>query len=254
MTVWLIGGTTESKEVAKAIAIAPVITVTTPEAKSLYTDDSLIIVGKMNRQAMKQFVRKYQVSAIVDASHPFAVEVSQNAIVTAKELQLPYLRYERSTVSTHSDRFIQLSSFEELLQGDYLLSKRVLLTIGCKALSLFESWHDRAVLYARVLPKLESLQIALDSGFSSDRIIALRPPVSYQLERALLKQWQISTIVTKASGKSGGEDIKQQLAQELDIDLITIARPQVKYPQQTSSLKKVLKFCLRNIGSQSAPT
>ena len=48
--------------------------------------------------------------------------------------------------------------------------------------------------------------------------------------------------MTKASGKAGGENTKQQLAQELGIQLITIARPQVDYPQQTNDLQQVRSF------------
>ena len=36
-----------------------------------------------------------------------------------------------------------------------------------------------------------------------DRIIAIRPPISRELEQALWQQWRISLVVTKASGQSG---------------------------------------------------
>ncbi|MGK7895867.1 MAG: precorrin-6A/cobalt-precorrin-6A reductase, partial [Xenococcus sp. (in: cyanobacteria)] len=90
--------------------------------------------------------------------------------------------------------------------------------------------------------KLNSLQTALDAGFSSDRIIALRPPINPELEIALWRQWDISLVVTKASGKPGGEDIKQQVANKLGIPLIAIARPAICYPQQTSCLEEVVIF------------
>lgn len=245
MGIWLIGGTSESRKIANAIAdLCPLITVTTSEAIQLYPDNSQVLIGRMDLAAIRVFCLKHSITTIIDASHPFAIEISQNAIAIAQELNISYLRYERPMIETENQRnYLQLASFAELFQGDYLLDQRVLLTVGCKALPLFKSWCDRTILYARVLPKLDSLKVALDSGFKSDRIIALRPPISLELEQALLQQWQISLIVTKASGKSGGEDTKQKLAQELGIQLITIARPTVNYPQQTTDLEQVRRFC-----------
>ena len=247
MSIWVIGGTGDSAKVAKAISAVItdyVITVTTPEAIKLYDSKCRVSVGKMNQVLMQQFCRQHHVKGIIDASHPFAVEVSQNAIAVAKSLNLPYLRFERATVAAEqSDLALKLNSFDDLVEGEYLLNQRVLLAVGCKALPLFKDWHSKATLFARILPKLDSLQIALDSGFTSDRIIALRPPFSAALEQALWQKWRISLVVTKASGTPSGQDIKQQVAQQLNIPLITIARPQIVYPLQTSQMSQVVEFC-----------
>ncbi|MEO1006296.1 MAG: precorrin-6A/cobalt-precorrin-6A reductase, partial [Cyanobacteria bacterium J06638_38] len=56
-------------------------------------------------------------------------------------------------------------------------------------------------------------------------------------------QWNISLVVTKASGTSGGEDIKHQVAANLGIPLIVVARPLVVYPRQTSAMSEVQAFC-----------
>ena len=117
-----------------------------------------------------------------------------------------------------------------------------MLTIGCKTLPLFKTWHDRSTLYARILPKIESLKIAQQAGFTGDRLIAMRPPFNVDLERVLWQQWQISLVVTKASGKAGGENIKRQIAEELNIPLVIIDRPKIAYPQQTFSLSEIINF------------
>ncbi|MDJ0742693.1 MAG: cobalt-precorrin-6A reductase [Xenococcaceae cyanobacterium MO_167.B27] len=246
--IWLIGGTKESVVIAHKISgfkVPLIVTVTTAEARNLYNSPVNTLVGCMGGKEIEQFCQEQRIAAIIDASHPFAVEISQNAIATATKLQIPYLRYERAKGSSSAQNSITvLDSFETLLQGDYLLGKRVLLTVGCKVLPLFKSFHDKCTLFTRVLPKLDSLQTALDAGFTSDRIIALRPPISPELETALWQQWNISVVVTKASGKPGGEDIKQQVANRLGITLIAIARPPVAYPQQTSCIEEVMTYIL----------
>ncbi|MDJ0690115.1 MAG: cobalt-precorrin-6A reductase [Xenococcaceae cyanobacterium MO_188.B32] len=248
------GGTTESVLIAKAIAhigLDFIVTVASPTAKTLYRSECRVKVGRMDIETMAQFCLKEGIVAILDASHPYAVEVSQNSISTAEVHHIPYLRYERPFVqlSVNSCQLsvIELNSFDALLQGNYLSGKRVLLTIGCQNLHLFKSFHQNSTLFARILPKPESLAMAIAAGFTSDKIIAIRPPLSKELERALWQQWQISLVVTKASGRAGGEDIKREVARELDVPLIVITRPQIIYPQQTDCLDEAIAFCHKHL-------
>lgn len=115
---------------------------------------------------------------------------------------------------------ITLDSFETLVAGDYLNQQRVLLTVGYKVLSLFQDWQARSTLFARILPAVTSLEATIAAGFSRDRIIALRPPVPFELEMALWRHWDISLVVTKASGVAGGEATKRQVAAQLGIPLM----------------------------------
>jgi precorrin-6A/cobalt-precorrin-6A reductase len=244
--LWLIGGTSDSVAIALALEAYKslmVITVATETARSLYPVEFQVKVGCLDTPQMFIFCRENQIAAIVDASHPHAAEVSQNADTTAKSLNIPYLRYERPLIeSPTSDRVTVLDSLATLIAGNYLLGEKVLLTVGCKALPLFKSWQERSQLWARILPKPESLQMALAAGFKSDRLICLRPPIGLELEAALWRQWQISLVITKASGKAGGEATKIQVAEQLNIPLIIISRPKVCYRLQTSCINKVVAF------------
>ncbi len=251
--IWLIGGTGESVILAQAIAHARlpcVVSVTTQSATALYdfAPEIQVHVGKLDSKELSSFLTKYNIGVVLDASHPFAVDISKNAISAAADLErvcsqtLGYLRFERSTLAM-SETDWSVNSFEALLETDWLQGQQVLLTIGYRFLSLFKAWQDRATLFTRILPSPVALEAALESGFSSDRIIALRPPISYELERSLWQQWQISTVVTKASGAPGGEDIKRKLAGQLGVRLIIIARPVIAYPQQTSDVEQALQFC-----------
>lgn len=246
MTIWLIGGTSDSAKIAEIIAsrsFSCIVTVTTPAALSLYPDLPFLSpqVSQFDEYTIKAFCQENKIKLIIDASHPYAQIISQLAINYATLANIPYLRYERPLISQKIG--LELDSLETLLQGDYLLGQRVLLTLGYKALPRFHSWHDRATLFTRLLPVVNSLEAALKAGFTSDRIIAIRPPISLDLERALWQHWQITLVVSKASGKEGGEAIKKALAAELGINLITIARPHLNYPRQTSNSNDIIDFC-----------
>jgi precorrin-6A/cobalt-precorrin-6A reductase len=264
--IWLIGGTSESVQLAAAIASANLpctITVTTEAARTLYPDSPMlrVWVGRLFAAPIGQFLQAHQIVAVLDASHPYAVEVSQSAIAACTQFNLPYLRYERpslkqanrwaseqvnredSPITHYQLPITHLDSFETLIAGDYLLGQRVLLTVGYKVLPLFRPWQEKATLFTRILPSMVSLEAALAAGFTPDRIIALRPPISADLETALWRFWNISMVVTKASGSPGGEDVKQAVATELGVTLITIDRPLVNYPAQTSDLGEAIAFC-----------
>lgn len=248
--IWLIGGTSESRQLAIALTQANcpcTITVTTAPARQLYPSHPYlkVIVGKLTPAQLAVFLQAEAIGAIVDASHPFAEEISRLAIAAATEFQIPYLRFERSPIvaPSPSETVLTLSSFEHLFQGNYLTDQRVLLTLGYRALPLFIPWQNKATLFARILPSIEALEVALAAGFSSDRLLALRPPFSLELERALWQHWGINLVITKASGTAGGEAIKRSLAAELGVTLIVINRPQINYPRLTCDMGIVLNFC-----------
>ena len=249
--VWLIGGTSDSKIIADIFTRADIpfmISVTSETAQTLYAAGTQVLVGSMDLPAMKSFCVQNAIETVIDASHPYATAVSRQAIATATQLNLPYLRYERNNLKPDSSvgegsKIIELDSFEDLLAGNYLRGQRVFLTVGCKILPQFQLWQDRATLYARVLPKVASLSTALAAGFTCDRLIAIRPPISMEMETALWQQWRISLVVTKASGAPGGEDVKYQVAANLGIPLIVVQRPKIYYPQQTSNLSEIVAFC-----------
>ncbi|MFQ4145126.1 cobalt-precorrin-6A reductase [Chlorogloeopsis sp. ULAP02] len=257
--IWLIGGTTESVVLAKAIAhsqIQCIVSVTTEAAHSLYPNVATlqVWVGRLNFTNFDEFLYQQQITAVLDASHPYAVEISQGAIAVCQKLQIPYLRYERPVVEEREQGgdkgkrgIIYLDSFNTLVNGKYLEQQQVLLTVGYRQLHLFQSWQERAVLFSRLLPSVTALEAAFKAGFTMDRIICLRPPISVDLEKALWRQWNISLVVTKASGQAGGEDVKQKVAAELDVSLVVINRPEVNYPQQTTNISEALEFCYQHV-------
>lgn len=256
--LWLIGGTKESAELAQAIAqqsLECIVTVTTATAVSLYPDSPClrVWVGLLGPDQVDTFVQSHQITAILDASHPYAIAISQLAIAVAARQDLPYLRYERPTltplesaVASSGQHSASFPDFDSLLASGILRNQRVLLTVGYRPLAQFQAWQNQATLFARILPSQTALQAALAAGFTPDRLIALRPPVAASLEQALWQQWQISMVITKASGQPGGEDIKRAVATELGVTLVTIRRPVVAYPRQTSHLEQAIAFCLQS--------
>ncbi|MEM8502745.1 MAG: precorrin-6A reductase [Cyanobacteria bacterium P01_D01_bin.1] len=242
--LWLIGGTSESRAIAQRLSqqgCSWIATVVTPSATRLYQRlTGQVRVGALDTGSIQALIERYGVRAIVDASHPFATEISQQAMATG----LPYLRFERQAYSL-STPAESLPDLEALLQPQYLENRRVFLTLGIKALPRFQPWHQRACLWARILPTAEAQ--ALRAGFRKGRLVCDRPGRDIAAEKALWQRLGVDTVVTKASGAPGGMPVKLAAAQALGVRLLVIARPALAYPRQTHDLDEVMAFCLRKL-------
>ncbi|MEO0853400.1 MAG: cobalt-precorrin-6A reductase [Cyanobacteria bacterium J06648_11] len=244
--IWLVGGTSEAATIAALLAADArdyLATVTTSRATGRYRDiEGRVEVVILTEPMAIAWGGDRQIAAIVDASHPFATQISQVAIAVARHLDIPYLRYERPAVRLAPETLV-LRDVDEVLQSQFLAARRVLLTTGIKTLPLFRDWHERSRLYARILPTRASREAAIAAGFPPERTIAQQLPLERQSELDLWRSLQIETTIAKATGVEGGLDVKQAVARELGVMLIAIARPIVHYPQQTSQLEDVLTFC-----------
>jgi precorrin-6A/cobalt-precorrin-6A reductase len=264
--VWLIGGTHESAVLAKALStrqIPYVVTVTTAAASKLYAVDARVWIGQLTPETIQAFVLEQNVRCILDASHPFAIEISRGAIALSQSQPqnqsqnqspqrplMPYLRYERPAIEygTQQESLVTtVDSIEALVASDLLHHQRVLFTLGYRQLIRFAPLRASAKLFARVLPSEAAIKGALAAGFAPAEMIALRPPICAALEKALWQQWKISCVVAKASGQPGGETIKRQVAEQLGTRLILIQRPPMSYPKQTNSISEAIKFCAESL-------
>lgn len=241
--IWLIGGTQESRWIADLILSQGFpcwVSVTTAAASELYAAHPWLTchVERLTPRRARELILQHSIEGIVDASHPFAVEISALAMQLSQKLGLPYLRFERPNLPPAIGICTDLPT---LLQSNLLGGERVLLTLGVKLLAAFAPLQPQATLFARILPTVTALETALAAGFDRQRLVAIFPPVSLELERALWQQWQITTVVTKASGTES-EQIKQTLARELGVKLITLQRPPLSYPRQTSDRAGIEAF------------
>ncbi|ESA38684.1 cobalt-precorrin-6x reductase [Leptolyngbya sp. Heron Island J] len=244
MTIWLIGGTSESRAIAQRLTkqgIPWLVTVVSPTAARLYAElPGLVQTGALTPAGIQALIQRHGIHAIVDASHPFADEISQQAMATG----LPYLRFERPVCPLDSPAE-SLPDLDTLLQPQYLENRRILLTLGIKALHRFQPWQQRACLWARILPTAQTQ--AIQVGFKPEQLICDRSPTDALAEQALWQRLGIDTVVTKASGGPGGVPIKLAAAKTLGVRLLVIARPQMAYPQQTHTLDQVVEFCLHSL-------
>ena len=230
--ILIFAGTTEGRELSEYLAaagIAHTLCVATEYGKIVLKEHPCVKVhkGRMDREEMESYIKNGNFGAVVDATHPYAEVVTQNIRHAMQDMDIPYLRLKRESNVTSSYEKIQY--FKDSVSCARALEKtdgNILLTTGSKELSVFVKFIDKKErLYARVLPGIESLQLCMDCGIAGRQILALQGPFSTQMNEAMLRQYQIKWMVTKASGNAGGYQEKLDAAQNLDIPVFVIGCP-----------------------------
>ncbi|MBR1390347.1 MAG: precorrin-6A reductase [Lachnospiraceae bacterium] len=230
--VLIFSGTTEGRELAQRLAeqgIPVVVCVATEYGEQMMPPQEGITLhtGRMDQADMEHFIRQGDFSAVVDATHPYAVEVSENIRQSLRGTELSYMRLRRDTGDALPQQ--QVSVFETMADcADYLAHRkgRILLTTGSKELAVFLSRiGDCSRVYARVLPSAESIELCRQAGLEGKQIIAMQGPFSQELNEVLLKELQISYLVTKQSGATGGYPQKLLAAARTGVSVLVIGNP-----------------------------
>ncbi|WP_444659342.1 precorrin-6A reductase [Caproiciproducens sp. R2] len=185
--------------------------------------------GRMTPEEMKRFLRSGDFLAVVDATHPFATAVSENIGNSTAESGIPCLRLQRDTdilPPGRKDGF-RYPTHEACAEALKEMPGNILLTTGSKDLSLYSGRKELLPrLYARVLPGLESLSLCYENGIEGKHILAMQGPFSVEMNEAMIRQYDIRTLVTKESGKNGGFPEKIQAARNTGTKVLVIGNPE----------------------------
>lgn len=198
----------------------------------------------LDEAALKDYLQEHDIRLLVDASHPYAANVSRNAIAVCQALSIPYIRYERDLSKLDYDRITVVHSYEEAAQAAAGLGKKIFLTTGSRNLDKFVHSPDLkdCELTARVLPTAEVIGLCESLGLDAGHIVALQGPFSQELNRELFRKYGAEVIITKNSGTIGGTDTKFAAAAELNLPIVLIDRPKLNYPCITHDYAEVLAF------------
>ena len=198
----------------------------------------------LDEQALQAYMRTQQISLLVDASHPYAANVSRNAMAACSALSIPYIRYERDLTELAYDKITVVHSYEEAAEAASKLGQRIFLTTGSRNLEKFvHNPHLKdAELTARVLPTAEVIALCEGLGIDAGHIVALQGPFSCELNKELFRKYAAQVIITKNSGSIGGTDTKLAAAKELGLPIVLIDRPQLAYPCMGHHYEDILSF------------
>ncbi|SHK31790.1 cobalt-precorrin-6A reductase [Tepidibacter formicigenes] len=242
--ILVLGGTSDSLKVCKLLNENNkkfILSVATDYGKEISKEYcSNIVIGKMNLDDMMSFISKNNIVSIIDCTHPYAEEVSKNAVNVSEKLNIKYLRYERhSSEILESENIFKVNSIEEACKIANEIGNKVFLATGSKNLEYFVGNLKNKEVVVRVLPTSSVLKSCEDLGLKPDNVVAMKGPFSYEINKALYSFYNVDLVITKESGVEGGFEEKLKASLDLNIKTIVIMRPKVKYPDAVFSIEEL---------------
>ena len=138
--VWILSGTSDGPVIANRLLehnYSVFASVLTYKAGQAYLENPKlhIITGKLNNIGeIINFIKKNKIKYVVDATHPFAVIISQNLNNACKEVNTPLLKFERKSLENNTNNFFYIDDLKDINNLD-IENKNILLAIGSRFLN-----------------------------------------------------------------------------------------------------------------------
>lgn len=217
----VLGGTAEGSELARACAMRPGLQVISSLAGRTRAPDlppgEVRIGGFGGAEGLAGFLAERGIDCVIDATHPFAAQISAHAERACCQAGVPRLRLLRpSWVPVPGDQWIEVASLGEAACRLPELGRRVFVTVGHQDLAAFGQL-DLWFLVRTIEPPGA---MPLRHG----RWLAGRGPFAVENELALLRAHAIEVLVTKASG-GAATYAKLVAARRLGLPVLMVRRP-----------------------------
>ena len=239
MTILILGGTAEARELAAALVAdgLDVISSLAGRVNSPSLPAGRVRIGGFGGAAgLAEYLRRQQISAVVDGTHPFAATISTNALQAANRTSTPLARLERPGWHKHprSATWTWVAD-AAAARAAAQAAARPFLTTGRQSLPDFRPWANREVLVRLVDPPSTPLP-------QRWILIMSRGPYSYSDEHQTLTEHGIDVLITKDSG--GAHTVaKLDAAGDLGIPVVIIARPQRPQPPHVATVAEAVAWC-----------
>jgi precorrin-6A/cobalt-precorrin-6A reductase len=218
MKVLVLGGTTEGRLLASALAERPSFSVISSLAGRVHDRVPLpgdVRVGGFGGVAgLARFLTDARIDTVVDATHPFAATISAHAVAACRQVAVPLLVLRRPAWSpVPGDKWIHVPSLAAAASAVAPFD-RVFLTTGRQSLGLFASCSSWFLV--------RTVEPPSGSAPPRMRLILDRGPFTLEGEESLLRSHSIDVVVTK---NSGGRAPKLEAARSLGRPVIMVDRP-----------------------------
>ncbi|MBR1404814.1 MAG: precorrin-6A reductase [Treponema sp.] len=243
MTVFIFAGTTEGRELALLLSkngVHCTVSVATEYGASLLPKAERITVlhGRLSHEEMAEKFSQNYYDFVIDATHPFATEVSKEIKKACNRTQNRYIRLARETAVSQGQKIFVFSDI--VSAGTWLEGQggKIFVTTGSKELpSLTAQISDKARLFVRVLPTVESIQMCAECGILQKQIIAMQGPFSETTNEIQFKESGTSILLTKESGTAGGFFEKITAAEKLGMKIAVIQNPEKRAKNVESEVR-----------------
>jgi precorrin-6A/cobalt-precorrin-6A reductase len=239
MRALILGGTGDANQLADALARAKLDAIYSYAGRTKIPLPHALptrIGGFGGADGLASFLRQEGITHVVDATHPFAAEMSRHAVAACAATNIPLIALERAPwTRTAGDTWIDAADIDAAVAALPVAPARVFLAIGRQHIAAFATRPQHAYTLRFVdapegEPPLPDAQIVVSRG-----------PFTLDGELALLRTHGIEWIVARNSGGAGAR-AKIDAARELALPVIMIARPELPERPRADSVEDVMAW------------
>lgn len=226
--IFIFGGTTEGRVIAEWCVnhhVKAFVSVATDYGSKLLPGSKYleILENRLDSEQMMRIFREKEISIVIDATHPYAVEVSRNISTACSECGVKKFRIIRNN-NENLEGAICFDDISDIISYLNQNSGNVLITTGSKEISRFcevNNYQERCIV--RILDVPSIVEQCSEMGFS--KIIAERGPFSLEKNSQHIIDFSADFVVTKDSGETGGFHEKLTAAKLCGAIPLIIKRP-----------------------------
>lgn len=224
--ILILGGTTEGRIAARTLEEAgkTFYYSTKGDEQEVTMHHGIRLQGAMDELDLERCCREHNIQLLVDAAHPFAIQLHQTVEKVAHTLNLLVIRFERIYPPRDEEHITWCEDFEDAIRQ---IRKEDIFTLlaltGVQSIAKLKSlWQESACCYFRILNRESSRRLAEREGFPEKYLHYYH---AGEDERILLQRLHPEAILIKESGLSGGFNEKVEAALQEGIRIFAIRRP-----------------------------
>jgi precorrin-6A/cobalt-precorrin-6A reductase len=242
--VLILGGTSEALELTAKLSVIPeveaIVSLAGRTRQPVKPSSGEIRIGGFGGQAgLIEYLQSQHINVLIDATHPFAAQISWTAAEAAIAANILHLMVIRPAwIETPEDQWIEVENVASAVQAIPAIAQRVFLSIGRQELTPFVK-----------VPKVWFLMRSIDPPdleIPNGKLLLDRGPFSLQQERQLLQEYQIDAIVSKNSG-GNATYAKIIAARELEIPVVMVQRPAMPIAEKVTDVDRAVAWFTENL-------
>ncbi|BDD02583.1 precorrin-6A/cobalt-precorrin-6A reductase [Aureibacter tunicatorum] len=235
--ILVFGGTTEGLKVADLLEQSAISFVYSTKTKVEIADRQgmLYRFGAFDLESLSEYIAENMIELIIDASHPFAVELHDLLAEFSQSNPVKLIRLERKFPPRLSDEKITyvndtneaLALLNSRYQGKTLVS-----FTGVQSIVKLKEFWENNVSYFRILNRKSSMSLAEAVSFPIENLITTAMSKLACEEKELLKRHKAQVVLLKESGESGAFMTKIEAVKSLGLECIVIKKPELPQAYQ----------------------
>jgi precorrin-6A/cobalt-precorrin-6A reductase len=239
LRVLLLGGTAEASQIGRALAAAGVAGVYSYAGRTAMPVAQVLptrVGGFGGVDGLADYIRHEQITHVIDATHPFASQISRNAVDACAKTATPLIAYLREPwMAGPGDDWRHVATVEEAAAALPDHPARIFLAIGRQHLQPFARQPQHFYLLRLVDAPVTALPLP------DAEIVLARGPFTIDGDLALLRGHRITHIVAR---NAGGEGAKAKLAaaRGLSLPVIMIDRPILPERRAAQNVDEIMRW------------